>query len=217
MLIARIAAVLIGYVLGLFETGYIFGKMKNTDIRQHGSGNAGSTNALRVFGIKGGLITFAGDLTKSILSVLIVWVIFKNSQPDAVRILMMYAGLGAILGHNFPFYLNFNGGKGIACTAGFVLAFCPIVAPIAFIAFFAIVLTTQYVSLGSLVAVTLLFLQFILFGNLGLINIPVGYLSEAYLIMVIITVLAFVRHRSNIVKLMKGTENKTSFKKKTNS
>ena len=215
MLIGRVVAVLIGYVLGLFETGYIFGKIKNTDIRQHGSGNAGSTNALRVFGLKGGLITFVGDLAKSMLSVLIVWLIYRNQYPEGVRMLMMYGGLGAILGHNFPFYLNFNGGKGIACTAGFVLAFCPVVAPIAFLAFIVIVLTTQYVSLGSLIAITLVFLQFVLFGNMGRINIPVEYLSEAYLIIIVILVLAFVRHRSNIVKLIKGTENKTSFKKKS--
>ncbi len=214
MLIGRVVAVFIGYVLGLFETGYIFGKIKNTDIRQHGSGNAGSTNALRVFGLKGGLITFAGDLAKSMLSVFIVWLIFRNQYPEGVRMLMIYGGLGAILGHNFPFYLNFNGGKGIACTAGFVLAFCPIVAPVAFLAFFVIVLTTQYVSLGSLVAITLVFLQFILFGNLGIIYLPPAYLYEGYLIIIIILVLAFVRHRTNIVKLIKGTENKTSLKKK---
>lgn len=212
MVIERVIAVLIGYVLGLFETGYIFGKLKNTDIRQHGSGNAGSTNALRVFGLKGGLITFAGDLTKSILSVLIVWLIFKNTYPEGVRLLMMYGGLGAILGHNFPFYLNFNGGKGIACTAGFVLAFCPIVAPVAFVAFIGIVLGTKYVSLGSLIAVSLVFLQFIFFGNLGKINIHPNDLYEAYLIIIIITVLGFVRHRTNIVKLMKGTENKIGVK-----
>ena len=214
MLVGRVVAVLIGYTLGLFETGYIFGKMKNTDIRQHGSGNAGSTNALRVFGLKGGLITFAGDLLKSMLSVFLVWLIFRNQQPEGVRLLMMYGGLGAILGHNFPFYLNFNGGKGIACTAGFVLAFCPIVAPIAFLAFVILVVVTQYVSLGSLVAITLVFLQFTLMGNLGLINLHPNDLYEGYLIVIIITVLAFVRHRGNIVKLIKGTENKTSFKKK---
>ncbi len=214
MVIERIIAVLIGYVLGLFETGYIFGKIKNTDIREHGSGNAGSTNALRVFGLKGGLITFAGDLTKSMLSVLVVWLIFKNTYPEGVRILMMYGGLGAILGHNFPFYLKFNGGKGIACTGGFVLAFCPIIAPVAFAAFLIIVLITKYVSLGSLIAVTLVFLQFILFGNLGYINLHPDYLYEGYLIIIIITILAFVRHRKNIVKLINGTENKIGAKKK---
>lgn len=214
MLVGRVVAVLIGYVLGLFETGYIFGKIKNTDIRQHGSGNAGSTNALRVFGLKGGLITFAGDLAKSMLSVFIVWLIFRNQYPEGVRMLMMYGGLGAILGHNFPFYLKFNGGKGIACTAGFVLAFCPIVAPVAFLAFLVIVLTTKYVSLGSLIAVTLVFLQFVLFGNMGMINIHPDYLYEGYLIIIIILVLAYVRHRTNIAKLIKRTENKISLKKK---
>lgn len=214
MIVGRIVAVLIGYVFGLFETGYIFGKMKNTDIRQHGSGNAGSTNALRVFGLKGGLITFAGDLAKSMLAVFTVWLIYRNQYPEGVRMLMMYGGLGAILGHNFPFYLNFNGGKGIACTAGFILAFCPIIAPLAFVAFISIVLITRYVSLGSLIAVTLVFLQFILLGNYGKINLAPEFLHEGYLIVVIILILAYVRHRTNIVKLLKGTENKIGAKKK---
>lgn len=213
MVTGRIVAILIGYVFGLFETGYFFGKLKNTDIRQHGSGNAGSTNALRVFGLKGGLITFAGDLAKSMLAVLVVWLIFHNTYETGVRLLMMYAGLGAILGHNFPFYLKFKGGKGIACTAGFVLAYCPIVAPLCFLVFVAIVLVTRYVSLGSLIAITLFFLQFVLFGNLGYLNLHPEYLTEAYLLVMIITVLAYVRHRTNIVKLIKGTENKIGLKK----
>ena len=214
MVVGRIVSVLIGYALGLFETGYIFGKLKKTDIRQHGSGNAGSTNALRVFGLKGGLITFAGDLTKSMLSVFLVWLIFKNQYPDGVRMLMMYGGLGAILGHNFPFYLNFNGGKGIACTAGFVIAFCPIAAPLAFVAFIGIVLVTKYVSLGSLIAITIVFLEFILLGNMGMLNLHPEYLYEGYLIIIIISALAIIRHRSNIVRLIKGTENKMGLKKK---
>ncbi len=214
MVVEKVVAVLIGYVLGLFETGYIFGKLKNVDIRQHGSGNAGSTNALRVFGLKGGLITFAGDLSKSLLSVLLVWLIFKNAYPEQVGLLMMYGGLGAIIGHNFPFYLGFNGGKGIACTAGFVLANFPIVAPIAFAAFIIIVLLTKYVSLGSLIAVSLVFIQFVLFTSMGWIEMHPDYLMESYAIMIIILGLAFFRHRSNIVKLLKGTENKIGVKKK---
>ena len=214
MIVEKVVAVLIGYVLGLFETGYIFGKLKNVDIRQHGSGNAGSTNALRVFGLKGGLITFAGDLSKSLLAVFLVWLLYRNTCPDSILLLMMYGGLGAIIGHNFPFYLGFNGGKGIACTAGFILAIFPGIAPIAFGAFFIVVFVTRFVSLGSLVAVSLAFLQFVLFVNMGWIKVHPQDMAEAYLIMIIILALAFIRHRSNIVKLIKGTENKIGAKKK---
>ncbi|MBD9156739.1 MAG: glycerol-3-phosphate acyltransferase, partial [Lachnospiraceae bacterium] len=91
----RLACVAIGYVFGLFQTGYIYGELKGTDIRQHGSGNAGATNALRTLGWKAGLITLLGDCFKCVFAVL----------------LGMYAALGVILGHNFPFYLKFKGGK----------------------------------------------------------------------------------------------------------
>lgn len=126
MIGARVIALGIGYLFGLFQTGYLYGKSQGIDIRSEGSGNAGTTNSLRVLGIKAGLITFAGDLCKAILAVLLVKVLFRNAYPDAVKILELYAGFGAVLGHNFPFYLKFKGGKGIACTSGMILAVCPL-------------------------------------------------------------------------------------------
>lgn len=129
MIGARVIALGIGYLFGLFQTGYLYGKSQGIDIRSEGSGNAGTTNSLRVLGIKAGLITFAGDLCKAILAVLLVKVLFRNAYPDAVKILELYAGFGAVLGHNFPFYLKFKGGKGIACTSGMILAVCPLAAP----------------------------------------------------------------------------------------
>lgn len=135
MIGARVIALGIGYLFGLFQTGYLYGKSQGIDIRSEGSGNAGTTNSLRVLGIKAGLITFAGDLCKAILAVLLVKVLFRNAYPDAVRILELYAGFGAVLGHNFPFYLKFKGGKGIACTSGMILAVCPMAAPVCLILF----------------------------------------------------------------------------------
>ena len=105
MIGARVIALGIGYLFGLFQTGYLYGKSQGIDIRSEGSGNAGTTNSLRVLGIKAGLITFAGDLCKAILAVLLVKVLFRNAYPDAVKILELYAGFGAVLGHNFPFYV----------------------------------------------------------------------------------------------------------------
>ena len=103
-----------GYCFGLFQTGYIYGEKHGVDIRTQGSGNAGTTNTLRVLGWKAGLITFLGDLFKAIFAVLLIRFIFIGKYPDAVKILELYAGFGAVLGHNFPFYLKFKGGKGIA-------------------------------------------------------------------------------------------------------
>ena len=116
MIGARVIALGIGYLFGLFQTGYLYGKSQGIDIRNEGSGNAGTTNSLRVLGIKAGLITFAGDLCKAILAVLLVKVLFRNAYPDAVRILELYAGFGAVLGHNFPFYLKFKVGHDSRCV-----------------------------------------------------------------------------------------------------
>ena len=114
----RIICIVIGYIFGLFQTGYLYGKLHNVDIRTMGSGNAGTTNAMRTMGFKAGAITFLGDAFKCIFAVALVKIIFKDSHADILPLLAMYAGTGAVLGHNFPFYLNFRGGKGIAVTAG---------------------------------------------------------------------------------------------------
>ena len=121
----RIICLVIGYAFGLFQTAFIYGKINGIDIREHGSGNAGTTNALRVLGTKAGLIVFAGDVIKTVLAIVIFGLIFKDSHPEEVYLLKLYAATGAILGHNFPFYLNFKGGKGIAATAGLILSFHP--------------------------------------------------------------------------------------------
>lgn len=212
MALARVLSVGLGYLFGLFETGYLYGKYKHTDIREHGSGNTGSTNALRTFGIWGGIITLLGDTLKTMIAVFAVYFLFRDMYPEGVHLLMAYAGLGAILGHNFPFYMKFHGGKGIACTGGFILAFCIGMAPICLIAFITIVAVTKYVSLGSLTVVGLFFIQLLIFGNMGYLNMAPQYLNECYLIGAVIMILAVIRHRSNIAKLINGTENKISFK-----
>ena len=121
----RLICLGIGYVFGLFQTGYIYGRMHGMDIRKHGSGNAGSTNALRTMGVKAGAITLLGDCFKCVIAVLVVRGIFASRCPEILPLLSMYAGFGAVLGHNYPFYLGFKGGKGIAATAGMMsCGFC---------------------------------------------------------------------------------------------
>ena len=129
MITARLIALGIGYAFGLCQTGYLYGKTKGIDIRKEGSGNAGTTNSLRVLGPKAGLITFLGDLFKAIFAVLLVKLLFIDQYPSLLKVLELYAGFGAVLGHNFPFYLGFKGGKGIACTGGTVLAVLPLALP----------------------------------------------------------------------------------------
>ena len=108
----RLICLAIGYVCGLFQTGYLVGRMSHVDIRKKGSGNAGTTNALRVLGWKAGLMTFAGDVIKCVAAFLIVRFMYQGN--DSLPLLALYAGAGVTLGHNFPFYMNFKGGKGIA-------------------------------------------------------------------------------------------------------
>lgn len=210
---ARIAAVLIGYFLGIFQTGYLYGKHKGIDIRSEGSGNAGATNTLRVLGIKAGLITFAGDLFKAIFAVVIVHFIFREQFPQEVKLLELYAGFGAVLGHNFPFFLRFKGGKGIACTSGMILAVCPIAAPICLALFIGAVAFTRYVSLGSILVVITFLIQVIVFGQMGYLSVDGAHLPEFYVVSACFTALALWQHRANIRRLLTGTENKFVLKK----
>ena len=117
-MLERIVCLLIGYGFGLFQTGYFYGKRNGIDIRKHGSGNAGTTNALRTMGKKAGAITLLGDCMKAVLAILLVTLIFQKGHPEEIMLLKLYAGAGCVLGHNFPFYMNFKGGKGIAASVG---------------------------------------------------------------------------------------------------
>lgn len=213
MVVSRILCILIGYAMGLFQTGYIYGKTQNIDIRQYGSGNAGTTNTLRTLGWKAGAITFTGDCGKAILAMFIAWLIFHDPYPDTIRLLELYAGLGAVLGHNYPFYMKFKGGKGIACTTGVILAFHWQIAPICIGIFLVAVLLTRYVSLGSILLVSAFFIQLVVMGQMGYLPIESSYLPEIYILGGIMTALAIYRHRANIKRLLSGTENKLQLHK----
>lgn len=204
----RIICLAIGYVCGLFQTSYIIGRLHKTDIREHGSGNAGTTNALRTFGKKAGAVTLLGDCLKCVIAILIARAVFKNSCGDFLPLLSLYAALGCILGHNFPFYLNFRGGKGFAASAGFALIFDWKLFLICAVIFFTIFFATHYVSLGSMLSYTAALVFLIIFGQLGHYGMTAEHRMEMYVVMAAMTALAVFRHRTNIVRLMKGTENK---------
>ncbi|MEZ3467231.1 MAG: glycerol-3-phosphate 1-O-acyltransferase PlsY [Schaedlerella sp.] len=207
----RIICLAIGYICGLLQTGYLVGKMNHVDIRKEGSGNAGSTNALRVMGWKAGAMTFAGDVIKCLAAVLIARYIYRDTEY--VPLLAMYAGMGATLGHNFPFYLKFKGGKGIAVLAGLVLATGFVMVPIPLTAFLIAVLLTRYVSLGSLLASSMFFLEVLFYGQLGGFDMEFRYRMELYVLVFLLMVLAWVRHKENIKRLLAGTENPFRSKK----
>ncbi|MDE5718135.1 MAG: glycerol-3-phosphate 1-O-acyltransferase PlsY [Lachnospiraceae bacterium] len=205
----RIFCLLIGYVFGLFQTAYIYGRLHGIDIRNYGSGNAGTTNTLRVFGTKAGLLVLLGDIMKCILAVVITGVIFGNSHPDMVYLLKMYTAAGAIIGHNFPFYLKFKGGKGIAATAGLILSFHPYLIPMGIVLFFGAFFITHYVSLGSLLVYAGFLIELVVLGQMGIFGMTQALLIEMYVIAGLLTVMAYWKHRENIKRLLSGTERKT--------
>lgn len=211
----RVICLLLGYVFGLFQTAYFYGRAHGIDIRQHGSGNAGTTNALRVLGTKAGLIVLAGDCLKCIVAVWIVRLLFGGSHPDMIYLLCLYAGAGAVLGHDYPFYMGFKGGKGIAVTAGLILSFHPYFIVMGVAVFFGIFLTTHMVSLGSLLVYAGFVILMVICGQGGVfIGMTQPLLNEMYVLSLLMAGMAYWQHRENIVRLLHGNERKTYLFKK---
>lgn len=216
----RLICLAVGYVCGLFQTGYLVGKMNHMDIRKKGSGNAGTTNALRVLGWKAGVITFFGDVLKCVAAFLITYFMYRGS--DMMPLLAMYAGAGVTLGHNFPFYMNFKGGKGIAVMAGLVvvnsfwhLPASLLLIPITLACFLVPVVVTRYISVGSLAAYTVFWIEMVVIGQMGWFQMETARCYELYIVLFLLTALAWYRHRQNLKRLANGTENKFGAKKKT--
>ncbi len=191
-------AVVAGYLIGNIASSYFAGRLlKNIDIREHGSGNAGATNTFRVLGFKAGLAVFACDVVKGIMAALIGgWI--TGSLIGAI-----IAGCAAVIGHNWPIVLGFKGGKGIATSLGMMIAIFPLISFILFILAVLIILITRYVSLASIVAALLFPVLLVVFRE------PV----EVLFFGLAISALAIFRHRSNIVRLIKGKESRISFRK----
>jgi len=213
----RIFCLLIGYAFGLIQMAFIIGKLYRIDIRKEGSGNAGSTNALRVLGLKAGLFTFGGDLLKCFLAVLVVWLLFSGNEGTYFYVLLLYTGIGVTLGHNFPFYLRFKGGKGIAVLSAVVIStaffttYWFILIPL--FVFVSSVLFSRYISLGSLQISALFFLLILMYGQLGGFQMGTNGLLEIYALALVLAILAWIRHGENIKRLIKGEESQVKFKK----
>lgn len=218
-IVVRISALACGLVFGLFQTGYIVGKSKGIDLREHGSGNSGATNTLRVMGARYGFLVLGGDALKTILAMLIVYFTFGNMYPKMRILLTVYAALGCIISHDFPFYMHFKGGKGIACTAGFCIClaiFNPLFFFLTFVVFLIPFLTTHYVSLGSIMVYVAVMAEFVIFGQNGWLRYDYkqDVLIECYIIIFFLMCLAIFQHRKNIGRLVKGEESKTYLSKK---
>ncbi len=220
----RLICLAIGYAFGLIQTGYIVGRFNKIDIRKYGSNNSGTTNVLRTLGSKCAAVVLLGDALKCILAVIVCKCIFMNSCASIISTLMLYAAFGVILGHNFPFYMHFKGGKGIAATLGLALSYCFqfrygwLVTVCGVVVFALIFFTTHYVSLGSICAYIFLYIEIIFVGNRGLFGYIPGvdtkYLIEYYIVFFILTAMAIIRHKANIVRLLNKNERKTYLRSK---
>ena len=207
----RLYSLLIGYLFGCFQSAYIIGRFKGIDIREHGSGNAGFTNTTRVLGKDLGYLVFFLDTAKVIWACIIVSLIFRGTSSftsgfagSPVGVLpCAYAGIGAILGHIFPFYLGFRGGKGIASSLALMLCIDWKVALITYAVGITIVAVTRIISLTSLVMLVIYPITLIIFK----------YDWEVIALICAFTVLTYIKHIPNIKRLINGTESKFGYDK----
>jgi len=193
-----IFCLIFGYLFGCFSTAFFVGKMNKVDIRKYGSGNMGTTNALRTLGAKAGALTLIGDVLKAVIAILLVrFLLFPDY--DYIELLAIYTGLGVVIGHNYPVWLKFKGGKGMAATGGVMAAIDPLIILIGLPLFVLSIAITRYVSVGSL-AIAILFPVWIFFRHPGDLHMLI--------VSLLFMALAFFKHRSNIKRLMNGTESK---------
>ena len=189
------------YLLGSIPTGFLVGQARGIDIRTVGSGNIGATNALRVLGKPAGILVFLIDTLKGWLAVAVLAPWLAGAETEVV--FRVIAAIGAVLGHNYTCWLKFKGGKGIATSAGVLLALVPWALLIIFTAFVVVLLLTRYVSAGSIAASAAL--------------PPATWLTTHNLLFTAVTgamtVLAIYKHKANIQRLLAGTESRLRFGK----
>jgi glycerol-3-phosphate acyltransferase PlsY len=195
-----VVAIVVSYLLGSIPAAYLAGKSRGVDLRKQGSGNLGATNVMRVLGTRIGLVVFAFDMAKGATPILLFArrVPAGTLGPDTATVAGILCGLAAILGHVRPIYLGFGkGGKGVATAAGVFLALAPVQATLALIIFAVVLLSSGYVSLGSLVSAATLPV---------LLGVTVGVRSPLFVVSILISSLVFYTHRANIARLRNGEE-----------
>lgn len=221
--------ILIGYLFGSIPCGYLYALSKGINIFEVGSKSPGSTNVGRVLGKKASHIVFIFDIAKSVIAILLMHILLINGFLDGFipkdllsysnhidlmnhttieAIVILYTGLGSIIGHNYPFTTKFRGGKGISCTCGTYLYFCWYHAIVLYLIHKLVKHTTHYVSVASITAVICVFLDSLIFS---ILHIKPYNFDKAYLVLpatFMMMVLGIFTHRSNIKRLLEGKENK---------
>lgn len=194
------------YLLGSIPFGILIGKLKGVDIRNYGSHNIGATNALRVLGPALGILVFILDFSKGAIPIIITkYIINWPADYPTYLIHPLIYGILAIIGHLFPVFLKFKGGKGISCFAGAMVLYCWQISVIAFLTFIIVFLITKIVSISSMLASLMLIVSYFI---LGIKDIPLLVMISLMFVLIV------YKHRSNIMRLIKGEENKIDFSKK---
>lgn len=211
MILYFIAVLSVSYILGSVNFGIIISKLiHKNDIRSFGSGNAGATNAYRTYGAKTALIVLVGDIAKGALAVLLARFAVRHlGVPDYAVYL---AGVCVVLGHMFPVFFKFKGGKGVATAVGAAALAEPAAFATLFFVFFLIFLLTRYVSLSSIISAAVYPVSVLIFVYLN--ALPTQALIIRTASAAAVGLLIILKHRGNIEKLRKGTESKTEFKKR---
>lgn len=208
MVVACIIVAIVAYLIGSVNSAVIISKkMAGFDVREKGSGNAGSTNMLRSVGKKAAALTLLCDVLKGVIAVFIAYLIGKIPNLNA-SLLVQIAGVAVIVGHTFPIFFNFKGGKGIATSLGVLLVTNWSIGLVCLVFALALMAFTRIVSLGSIAAA-------VLFPILVIFMQSNNYIVEGNYIVysIIIAALVIYNHRTNVQRLLKGTENKLDFKK----
>ncbi|MDO8550599.1 MAG: glycerol-3-phosphate 1-O-acyltransferase PlsY [Ignavibacteria bacterium] len=214
------AIIILSYLIGSIPTSIIVSKaIKGIDIRQHGSGNAGGTNVMRVLGWKHGLFVILLDVLKGILVVVVIARLhygnmpFQNITPfDDFTLVQIIAGISAVIGHIWTIFAGFKGGKGIATALGMLLMIITVDMLIAIGVFVIVVTISRYVSLGSLIGAISVPLSLVIRENVFNVDIQ-GY-NTILPFIIAVSLLVVYTHRKNVVRILHGSENKLSFKKK---
>jgi glycerol-3-phosphate acyltransferase PlsY len=209
--VQTLLVVLVSYLLGSIPTGAIAGRVRGVDLRTHGSGNLGFTNALRVLGPGAGIPVLIVDVAKGLAAVIAVAAIAGPASPLGPTGIRVAGGLAAIAGHIWPVFAGFRGGKAVATAAGVFLALSPIATAVTIAVWVAVVFATKYVSVGSIIAA--LTLPFAVGIEARVVRTPQPLLLVAATAAVAIAIV--VRHRSNMRRLLAGTESRVGWGRRT--
>ena len=210
-MIDLIIKLVISYLLGSIPSSIIAGKLNGIDIREHGSGNAGGTNTFRVLGWKSGSIVTILDILKGFIASAYIATLFTGytSAELSIEMIQIFCGFAAIIGHIWTIFAGFKGGKGVATAAGMMIGLYPETMGIAILLFVIVLFTFKIVSLSSMLSASSI--PFILFFSTDLFGTPIS--DTFFNFSVIIAVLIVFTHRTNISRMLNGTENKIMQKK----